>query len=67
MFNGEYELLLIDKSLPSVHKCSQISETRLIIKELYELGEISKEDYVKSLLTSIEALGFAMMKIKKEA
>jgi hypothetical protein len=37
------------------------------IKELYLLGEISKEDYVNSLMTSIESLGFTLMKIKKEA
>jgi hypothetical protein len=69
MLNDEYELLLIDgpRNFPSVNRSSQIGQVMVAIKELYLLGEISKEDYVNSLMTSIESLGFTLMKIKKEA
>jgi uncharacterized membrane protein len=68
--DNEYDIVLIDhtgRRSPSVDRSSQITGLVTCIKELYAIGEISREDYVKSLHTSIESLGFTLMKIKKEA
>ena len=62
MTNGEHNMWLGDalRSIPTIGKAIAINNGITIAKELYELGELTKEDYIKSLKNMCHSCGFTI-------
>lgn len=64
MTNGEHDSLWIDgaRALPIIANQLRVTNGIAICKELYNIGELSKEDYVASLNNMMKSSGLVMTK-----
>lgn len=62
--NGEHDRLWVEgaESLPRIEKALNRANVIACIKELYSIGEITKEEYTKSLMNLIENSGYSRNK-----
>lgn len=62
--NGEHDRLWVygAKSLPGIEKALNRANAIACIKELYSIGEMTKEDYTKSLMNLVESSGYSCKK-----